>query len=177
MSDSLRVRINIDENDIGMLKVGQPADLTFAALDDREYTGKVAWIAAQGEVDQGLVTFPVDMALDAPDEQLRAGLTADVEILVAEARNVIVVPKAAVQTTPRGGVVFVAAADGTSSRRVIQTGLSNRLLIEVVSGLQAGELVMPNAAQALAEARAAAQAARAAGGQGAQPGAAGCPPG
>ncbi|MCY3958555.1 MAG: efflux RND transporter periplasmic adaptor subunit [Chloroflexi bacterium] len=177
VSDSLRVRINIDENDIGMLGVGQPVDLTFAALDDREYTGKVAWIAVQGEVDQGLVTFPVDISLDAPDEQLRAGLTADVEILVAEARNVIVVPKAAVQTTPRGGLVFVAAADGTSSRRVVQTGLSGRLLIEIVSGLKAGELVMPNVAQALAEARAAAQAAReAAGGaesQGAQPGGAG----
>ncbi|MDE2766629.1 MAG: efflux RND transporter periplasmic adaptor subunit [Chloroflexota bacterium] len=160
VSDSLRVRINIDENDIGMLEEGQPVDLTFAALDDREYTGKVAWIAAQGEVDQGLVTFPVDIALDAPDEQLRAGLTADVEILVAEARNVIVVPKAAVQTTPRGGLVFVAATDGSSSRRVVQTGLSGRLLIEIVSGLEAGDFVMPNVAQALAEARAAAQAAR-----------------
>ncbi|MDE2869902.1 MAG: efflux RND transporter periplasmic adaptor subunit [Chloroflexota bacterium] len=174
VSDSLRVRVNIDENDIGMLEVGQPVELTFTALDDREYTGNVAWIAAQGEVDQGLVTFPVDIALDAPDEQLRAGLTADVEILVAEARNVIVVPKAAVQTTPRGGLVFVAAADGSSSRRVVQTGLSGRLLIEIVSGLEAGELVMPNAAQALAEARAAAQAARAAAGgaetQGGQPG-------
>ncbi|MCY3896779.1 MAG: efflux RND transporter periplasmic adaptor subunit [Chloroflexi bacterium] len=174
VSDSLRVRVNIDENDIGALEVGQPADLTFTALDDREYTGKVAWIAVQGEVDQGLVTFPVDISLDAPDEHLRAGLTADVEILVAEARNVIVVPKAAVQTTPRGGVVFVAAADGTASRRVVQTGLSGRLLIEVVSGLEAGERVMPNAAQAQAEARAAAQAARAAagdqGGQAAQPG-------
>ena len=116
VSESLRVRINVDENDIGMLEVGQPADLTFAALDDREYKGKVAWIAVQGEVDQGLVTFPVDISLDAPDEQLRAGLTADVEILVAQARNVIVVPKAAVQTTPRGGVVFVAAADGSASR-------------------------------------------------------------
>ena len=175
VSDSLRVRINVDENDIGMLEVGQPADLTFAALDDREYKGKVAWIAVQGVVDQGLVTFPVDISLDEPDEHLRAGLTADVEILVAEARNVIVVPKAAVQTTPRGGVVFVAAADGSASRRVVQTGLSNRLRVEVVSGLEAGELVMPNAAQAQAEARAAAQAARAAAGgqgvQGAQPGA------
>ena len=115
-------------------------------------------------VDQGLVTFPVDISLDAPDEHLRAGLTADVEVLVAEARNVIVVPKAAVQTTPRGGVVFVAAADGSASRRIVQTGLSNRLLIEVVSGLEAGERVMPNAVQAQAEARAAAQAAAAAGG-------------
>lgn len=174
VSDSLRVRVNIDENDIGMLEVGQPADLTFTALDDREYMGEVAWIAVQGEVDQGLVTFPVDISLDAPDEHLRAGLTADVEILVAEARNVIVVPKAAVQTTPRGGVLFVAAADGSSSRRAVRTGLSSRLLLEVVSGLEAGERVMPNAAQALAEARAAAQAARAAagdqGGQAAQPG-------
>ena len=103
-----------------------------------------------------------------------AGLTADVEILVAEARNVVVVPKAAVQTTPRGGLVFVAAPDGSSSRRVVQTGLSGRLLVEIVSGLEAGEVVMPNAAQALAEERAAAQAARAAAGgadgQGAQPG-------
>ncbi len=169
VSDSLRVRINVDENDIGMLEVGQPADLTFAALDDREYKGKVAWIAVQGEVDQGLVTFPVDISLDAPDEQLRAGLTADVEILVAEARDVIVVPKAAVQTTPRGGVVFVAAADGSSSRRVVQTGLSGRLQIEIVSGLEVGELVMPNAAQALAEARAAAQAAAGEGGTQAGP--------
>ena len=164
VSDSLRVRINVDENDIGMLEVGQPADLTFGSLDDREYKGKVAWIAVQGEVDQGLVTFTVDITLDAPDEHLRAGLTADVEILVAEARNVIVIPKAAVQTTPRGGVVFAAAADGSASRRVVQTGLSNRLLVEVVSGLEVGELVMPNAAQAQAEARAAAQAAAAAGG-------------
>ena len=174
VADSLRVRINIDENDIGMLDVGQPADLRFAALDDREYKGKVAWIAVQGEVDQGLVTFPVDISLDAPDEHLRAGLTADVEILVSEARNVIVVPKAAVQTTPRGGVVFVAAADGSASRRVVQTGLSNRLLIEVVSGLEAGEQVMPNAAQAQAEARAAAQAAREAAGS---PAGQGAPPG
>ena len=156
-ADSLRARVKIDESDIGSIELGQPVDLTFQALGDRSYRGEVSWIAAQGEVEQSLVTFEVDIALDAADQQLRAGLSSDVLILIAEVSDVIVVPKAAVQTAPRGGVVVVVGYDQAPERRLVQTGLSDAFLVEITSGLEVGELVRPNAAQALADLRAAEQ--------------------
>ena len=101
VSETLLTRISIDETDIGSISIGQPVTLSFQALDDRTFDGSVAWIAAQGTIDQGLVTFAVDISVDNPTPDLRAGLTSDVQIIVDGAQDVIAVPKAAIQNTWR----------------------------------------------------------------------------
>ncbi len=148
---SLRARVSIDESDIGQITVGQPVELTFIALDDRPYRGEVSWIAVQGEFNQGLVTFDVDIALREDAQRLRAGLSSNMSILIDEVSNVLAVPKAAVRTTPGGGMVVVVGPNGVGEPRQVQTGLSDTFMIEIVDGLQEGELVMPNVAQALAD--------------------------
>ena len=160
VSESLLTRVSIDETDIGSISIGQPVKLSFQALNDRSFAGSVFWIAAQGTIDQGLVTFAVDILVNDAAADLRAGLTSDVQIIVGGAQDAIAVPKAAVQNTPRGSMAFVVQDDGTVQPRPITTGVSNALMIHVRSGLAVGELVMPNAAQAMADLRAGAQANR-----------------
>ena len=160
VSKSLLTRVSIDETDIGSISVGQPVKLSFQALDDRSFDGSVSWIAAQGSIDLGLVTFAVDISLNNAAADLRAGLTSDVLIIVGGAQDAIAVPKAAVQNTPRGSMAFVVQDAGTVQPRPITTGVSNSLMIQVMSGLEVGELLMPNAAQAMANLQAGAQANR-----------------
>ena len=153
VSETLLTRISIDETDIGSISIGQPVTLSFQALDDRTFDGSVAWIAAQGTIDQGLVTFAVDISVDNPTPDLRAGLTSDVQIIVDGAQDVIAVPKAAIQNTPRGPIAFTLQDDDTVQPRRVTTGISNAVMIQITSGLEVGDFVMPNAAQAAANLR------------------------
>ena len=142
--DSLRVETEIDESDIGRVAVGQPVTITFPSLDDAEYQGVVVTRGVRGESNQGLVTFPVDIEVRAPDARLLAGLTAYASIHVGQARNALVVPRSAVIETPFGGMVAVMEAEGVAPRRV-STGLSDEFFVEVTQGLEEGEQVVVDA--------------------------------
>ena len=148
--DSLRVEISVDEMDIASVALGQSVRLAFQALDGDAYEGTVVRISTQGQSDQGLVTFPIEIEITAPDERLLAGLSADVTIIAAESLNAMVVPRSAVQETPRGSIVMVVGSDGSTAPRLVQTGVSNDLFVEIVDGLTEGEEVLAAGASAFA---------------------------
>ncbi len=142
----------IDEIDIFKVKVGQKAIITIDAMPDKEFTGRVTFISPFGTQMAGVVEFAVTIALDPTDIELKGGLTATADIIVAERNNVLLIPKDAIIETPTGTFVLVVKDDTTKQpeRRQVDLGIRDYQFAEVISGLSEGEkvLIMPAAESA-----------------------------
>ncbi|MDP4160732.1 MAG: HlyD family efflux transporter periplasmic adaptor subunit [Bacillota bacterium] len=105
--DNLEVDAAIDQSDITQCKVGQKVDITLDAYPNQHISGTVNAVALQGTTTQNVTTYTVTAMVDQASDLLRAGMNANVNIIVAQAKNVLTVPSEAVKT--RGNRTFVTA--------------------------------------------------------------------
>jgi HlyD family secretion protein len=91
---------NVDESDIGQVKLGQKAELSVMAWPDRSFVGTVRQIRLASTLDQSVVTYPVVIDVENPDGALLPGMTSTVEVVVAEAPAVLCAPNAALRYSP-----------------------------------------------------------------------------
>jgi len=138
---AVRVDASVDESGVTQLAPGQQAQITFDALPNRRFQGKVIAIAPTGPVQQGVVTYLVSIEVDARNATLPAGLTASVEIVVSQRNGVLLVPNRAIKTQGRQRTVEVLV-DGKPQTRPIRVGMSNDQFTEVIEGLSEGEQVV-----------------------------------
>ncbi|MGE3910348.1 MAG: efflux RND transporter periplasmic adaptor subunit, partial [Chloroflexota bacterium] len=139
---AVRVDANVDEVDVAKLSVGKPAEVTFDALPDRRFRGQVAAVAPSGNSTSGVVTYPIAINIQIPDDvTLPSGLTASVSITINRKTDVIVVPSRAVRRQGREQVVEVVSGTGTEMRPVT-VGLSNDQQTEIAEGLSEGDTVV-----------------------------------
>ena len=143
---SIRVVVNVDETDVGLVRIGQPVTLEFESLDGAAYSGTVISRGQQGEASQGLVTFPVEIGFTSPDQRLLSGLTADVSIVLDQSIDTLVIPRQAVQTVGNRSFVQVLAPYGAIQQQPITVGLQDNLFIEVLEGLAEGDAVVMSGA-------------------------------
>ena len=143
-ASTFQVTANVVESDISKLQVGQAATVTVAAID-ADLTGTVTAIAPVAEdssSSDGVVSYAVTVALNAPPATLRPGMTADVTITTASASGVLAVPAAAIRGTSDNYTVLVMTATGTPEARPVTVGLMTSSLVEIKSGLNAGDVVV-----------------------------------
>lgn len=142
--DELCVSAAISELDIAKIKVGQRARITLAAYPGEEFSGVVTEIAAaaRDQYNGAVLETVVDITVtpDVPDERLKSGLSADVCVELCEPREICVVPYSAIGQDDAGEFVFVFE-NGRSVRRGIITGAEFSDGSEVVSGVEAGEIL------------------------------------
>jgi HlyD family secretion protein len=96
----VRVKINVDEADIGRVREGQTVRFSVDAFGDEKFTGIVSQVRKQGQTAQGVVTYVVMADAANPNEKLLPGMTANAEIVVAEQANALRIPAAALRWTP-----------------------------------------------------------------------------
>jgi HlyD family secretion protein len=136
-------RGTVDEIDVGRLREGMPAEIKIGALPQARISGVVSRISLKGRRVEQATTFPIEITLTGGDEaQLRAGYSATAEIIIESRTAALVLPERLVSFSADTAWVMVRTAAGGSERRVIQTGLSDAITIEVVSGLAEGERVL-----------------------------------
>ncbi len=137
----LEVVVNLPEVDAAQVVPGQEAELTFEALADVRLRGKVVSVAPVGVQSQGVVNFPVTVAIEGDAPAVRAGMTAWVQIVVARRENALVVPRRALTT--RGGQTFVTVMRGDRAQPVpVRVGMRGDTMVEILDGLQEGDTVM-----------------------------------
>lgn len=145
MADMTRLLFKgtVDEIDVGRLREGMPVTIKIGALPDAKVTGHVSRISLKAKKEESATTFPVEITLDrASDVTLRAGLSANAEVIIRERKGVMTLPERVVNFEKDGtGWVTVQKADGTTEKRTIRTGLSDAIQVEVLSGLKEGEVV------------------------------------
>ena len=139
-SDTLYIEVNVEEADISKLKVGDKAAVTFDALDGVNLTGEISFISLTSTTNSnGIVTYLVRVLLpDASKDQVREGMTASLDFITAEAPNVLAVPVQAVRNI--GGKPSVIMLD--NSVRNVVTDFTDGQSVEIVSGLNAGEVIV-----------------------------------
>lgn len=92
---------DVDETDIGQVKIGQTASISADAYPDKKLTGEVQRIAPQAKVEQNVTMFEVTTVVDNSDGLLKAGMNATVEIVMARADNALLIPARAIEMKPR----------------------------------------------------------------------------
>jgi HlyD family secretion protein len=133
--------VTVDEVDIAQLRLGQPVSVTLDALPEVVLNGQVDRLAPTGHVAGGLVTYVVRLVLAPTAAPLRAGMSATAEIVVAEVRDVILVPNWAIRRDRRTGQAYVSLKVGDElQERPIETGRRGDSYTEVTSGISVGDV-------------------------------------
>lgn len=145
MSD-LIFKGTVDEIDVGKLRFGLPTRIKVGALPTDVVTGKVSRIAPQAQQKDGATLFDVEIELEAnPKLMLRAGYSANADLIIREKTNVVTIPERLVIFEDGGKKAFVEVPgkDAKAPKKVPLTlGISDGLNVEVVSGLVKGDKVV-----------------------------------
>lgn len=138
---ALQVSVSVPESDIGSLKVGQQAAVTFPAVDDAEATGTITSIDPVATTSNSVVTYGVVVRLSGVPSTVRLGQSASVTVTTDSATGVLVVPSTAVTTTGDRSTVTVLA-DGVQTPTVVTLGVVGDTWSEVTDGLSGGDQVV-----------------------------------
>lgn len=96
----MELKVDIDEADIGKIKIGDKANFTVEAFEDRSFPAEIAELGYMPETIDNVVTYKGTLTLDNSDRLLRPGMTATAEIIVSQVDDAIAVPNAALRFTP-----------------------------------------------------------------------------
>lgn len=94
------VQVDVDEADVGKVKVGQAATFTVDAYPERKFPARIREVRFASEVVQGVVTYKALLTVDNSDLLLRPGMTATAQIVVQEVKDAALVPNAALRFSP-----------------------------------------------------------------------------
>lgn len=152
--DDLLFRGTVDEIDVGRLNEGMPAMIKVGALPNAQVHGRLAKIWLKAQKEENSTVFPVEieileaveLAPDLPEAEpkpvvLRAGYSANSEIIIEQREDVLMIPERVIDFAEDEASVRVRRVDNTTEDRIIQTGLSDAINIEVLTGLEEGEWV------------------------------------
>ena len=97
----MRLQVNVDEADVGRVKVGQPASFTVSAFPSRRFPAKITRVAFGSTITDNVVTYQTLLDVQNEDLSLRPGMTATSTITAVERKNVLLVPNTALRFTPQ----------------------------------------------------------------------------
>ena len=150
MSDRLIVKAQVDETDIALVKLKQPAHVTLDAYPAEVIPAQVAHVAFDAKTVNNVTTYEIDVLPEKIPAHMRSGMTANISFVVASKKNVLLLPAESVHT--RGEKSFVQTpAEGAPAPREqeVTTGLSDGKQVELLSGLSEGaRVVVPQTAAA-----------------------------
>lgn len=132
---------NIPETDIGKIIVGNPVAITIDAFPGETFTGKVTRTDPGKHIVDGVVNYKIVIILDKLDPRFKDGLTANLEIQVAQKSNVVILPQVAILENDEGTFVKKVTASETTQTAVTIGIRANNGDVEVISGVTEGEVV------------------------------------
>ncbi len=135
----IQVYAKVLESEIGKMKVGRKVDLKFSAYPGRVFKGKVKAISPIINPDDKTCNVIIDMG--NPDEEIKPGMHAEVEIVAEIYKDRILIPQDAVLSRSGRKLAFVVI-DDVAKWRYIEIGLENEEYAEVLEGIKEGELVL-----------------------------------
>jgi HlyD family secretion protein len=141
---SFLVDVQVSEVDINSVSLGQEVTLTFDAILGKSYHGKVVEVGQAGNVDQGVVNFTVTVQVTDADERVKPGMTAGVNIVVTELKDVLLVPNRAVRVVDSKRVVYVLR-NGQPAKIEVRLGPSSDTYSALAGGdLKEGDAIVMN---------------------------------
>jgi HlyD family secretion protein len=166
----MQIDTNVDEADIGNIKVGLDVEFTVDAYPDVTFKGIVSQVRNSPTIVQNVVTYDVVIKVDNPDLKLKPGMTANVSIVLIGIKNILKIPNAALRFSPavkdkgrtqgqqKGKGLGVWVLENGNAKRVpVKTGISDGNYTELVSGgiSEGQELIVESLAKPKENARSA----------------------
>jgi multidrug efflux pump subunit AcrA (membrane-fusion protein) len=147
--------LDVDEVDLGEIEVGQETRVDLEAWPDLEFEAEVASIAPQAKNVAGTVTYEVWLSVDwgsDPDAggiSVLTGMTANADLITGSRKNVLLVPNLAITADRDEGTYYVYRVSGEGVQEVqVTIGLRDRTYTEITSGLQEGDELVIDYAEA-----------------------------
>ena len=137
----LQLQVNVDEADVGAVKVGQKASFTVSAYPVRPYPAKVTRVAYGATKTDNVVTYIAWLEVDNSDLSLRPGMTAVATITATERKDALLVPNTALRFTPPPAAEADAKTSGGGVKRSAVLGTSSAPLRSVA--VMVATAVMP----------------------------------
>jgi multidrug efflux pump subunit AcrA (membrane-fusion protein) len=134
----LRVRIDVPEQAIPQIRVGENVSITVAAYTDRSFAGRVARVSPN--VNSASRTLTVEADVQNPNAALKPGQFATVRVLLPQSEAAVLVPQRALRTIS-GSIYVYVIKNGFAQQRLVQTGQTEGDLVEIKSGVNADEVV------------------------------------
>ena len=146
MGDMLFVG-KMDETEVGRLYEGMEMELIIGAINDKRFDAVLEYISPKALEENGAIMFEIKGAAHIPDSvNVRSGYSANAEIVLARRENVLTLPESTIEFS--GDSVFVSLLTDTITQSVVRTpvqvGLSDGINIEILEGLQEGDIVRGN---------------------------------
>ena len=138
---ALAVEASVAERDLGLVQAGQNAQLLFDAQPDLTATGHVERIVP-ARLSGSQALYPVYLTFDQLPEGLAADMSVDISITIAGKSNVLRLPRSIVHAKPDNTAQVNVWVNGQSEPRSITTGLRGDVYVEIVAGLNEGDLVV-----------------------------------
>lgn len=136
---------NIDETEVGQLVTGMEMKITIGALQNLKFNAQLEYISPKATENNGANQFEIKAAVSVPEgNKIRSGYSANAEIVLASAKNVLTVPESAIEFSGSDTFVYIVKGSGedkTYERRKVTTGLSDGVNIQIKSGLSAKDRV------------------------------------
>lgn len=143
--NDLIFRGNIDETEVGLLTTGMRMKITIGALQDNTLQASLEYVSPKAVEKNGANQFEIKAAIQNIDnKKIRSGYSANAEILLASANHVLTIPESAVEFSNNQTYVYIVKGEGNNKsyqRRMVKTGMSDGLNIEIKSGLNKNERV------------------------------------
>jgi len=144
---SYLVDLNIDEGDSRLVEPGQLAKIEISAVPDKIYEGAVTQVKRVTAVVNNVVVVPAEVKINESSPDFRPGYSADVEIVVESVEDSIRIPVTAIYTEEGQDYAVTIDDEGMAEPLPVETGLSDGLHIEIISGLEANDRILVNAYQ------------------------------
>ena len=150
---TMTVKAQVSEADVVRVKPGQPVYFTILGDPDKRYHGTLRAVQPSPEKINNAVFFNALFDVPNPDRTLRVDMTAQVAILLGEAKQALTVPLTALGERDKDGrqEVRVLKADQTVEKRKVRVGISNNFQAQVLEGLKEGDNVITGDASAVPE--------------------------
>ncbi len=140
---NLIVKSNISEIDVPDLEVGQRVTMTSDGIQDVTYEGKISKIGESAVTSSSDTVVPIEISIDNLDNKLKPGFNLDIEIIVAEKKDILNAPIGAIQkdSDTQKHYVFVMEK-GTLKKTDVKLGITSDMEIEILEGLNEGDMIV-----------------------------------
>ncbi len=143
VADTLIVIAQVDESDIGKIKIGQQARIRLDSYPDQPVTGKVFDMLYEGKNVSNVITYGVKVRADKIPPFFRSQMTANVSFLVRRQENAVLLPSIAVRDAAGGGrEILTTGPDGKPASKAVKVGLETDDQVEILEGVAEGDKVL-----------------------------------
>jgi len=141
---NFEIEVNVPESDMTKIKIGNSARVTLDAYGkDVEFNARVVSIDPAEIIFEGIATYKTKLNFISEDERIKSGMTANIDILTAEKKDVIIVPQRAVSQIDGDKIIKVIGLDEEIIERKVEIGLKGSDgNIEIISGINVGDEVI-----------------------------------